>query len=249
MKRRKLLIILPGLFLIIVGCFFRFVLAGHDYIGYICFAAAVLLYAYSMLAAKKRRAGIIILSAVLAVGIALFAVAERPIVAASKGDPDCSADYIIVMGAGVNGYTPSLSLSERLFAALDYMENHPDSVAIVSGAKGEGESVSEAKVMYTWLTDAGIAPERIIKEERARNTAENLRYSFDILRSAGADIEGNVAVVSSEYHLYRAGLLAEQQGYDVYKIASRTTWPLMRVNYFIREAFAIVYMELQDMLV
>ncbi|MBQ3404900.1 MAG: YdcF family protein [Oscillospiraceae bacterium] len=235
-------------FLLVAGCFFRFALAGHDYIGYLCFAAAVLLWVYSALIANKRRRGLIVLSAVLAAGLLLFALAERPVIAASKGDPDCSAKYIIVLGAGVNGYAPSLSLTERLETVLDYMERHPESTAVVSGAKGEGESVSEAQAMYTWLIDRGIAPERIIKEERARNTEENLKYSFDALRSYGAEIEDNVAVVSSEYHLYRAGRLADEQGTPVYKIASRTTWPLMRANYFIREAFAAVYMEVRDIL-
>ena len=38
----------------------------------------------------------------------------------------------------------------------------------------------------------------------ATSTKENLMFSFEIIRNRGDEPEGNVAVLSSPYHLYRA---------------------------------------------
>ena len=56
------------------------------------------------------------------------------------------ADAVIVLGAGVNGTEPSLSLRTRLDAALDYLEAHPDIPVVLTGGTGYGEEISEAAV-------------------------------------------------------------------------------------------------------
>jgi uncharacterized SAM-binding protein YcdF (DUF218 family) len=97
------------------------------------------------------------------------------------------------LGAGLHGTTPSLSLTNRLAAALAFLEEHPDTVAIVSGGQGPGENMTEAEAMTIWLEARGIAPERIIGEPEATSTAENLENSFRIIRERGGDPDGNVA--------------------------------------------------------
>ena len=42
--------------------------------------------------------------------------------------------------------------SGRLRGALSYLEQYPDSVAIVSGGQGPGENMTEAQSMFDWLT-------------------------------------------------------------------------------------------------
>jgi uncharacterized SAM-binding protein YcdF (DUF218 family) len=229
-------------FCILSGCFFRFALVGHELIGYILFLAAVLIVVYHLLQVYHCRKLRLILTICIIAGITGFMVVEMPIISASRTDPDPESDYLIVLGAGVNGTEPSLSLLNRLEAALDYLDTYPTSMAIVTGGQGSSESITEAEAMRRWLESEGIEPGRIIKEEQATNTEENLQYSFDIIRARGDDPADGVAIVSSEYHLYRAKHIAESLGAKPYGVAGETTWPLMKVNYFIREGLAAIYM-------
>ena len=122
-----------------------------------------------------------------------------------------------------------------------YMLEHPNAVAIVSGGQGDGESLSEAEAMYKWLTAKGIDGSRLILEDRATSTYENLKYSFEIIKSRGQEPDVSIAVVTSEYHIYRAKLLARSLDTEVGGIAADTTLFPVKLNYFIREAFGVTY--------
>lgn len=229
---------LAATILIVLGAFFRFALIGYDFIGYALFFAAAVVAAYKFFGKTLR----IILTVFLACGVIYFVIVEIPIVSAARTDADPKAPYVIVLGAGVNGTEPSLSLLNRLETTLSYLETYPDATCVVSGGQGAGEKITEADCMYNWLTAKGISPERILREEKASSTEENYKYSFDLIRSRGYDPADGVAVVSSEYHLYRAKLLAQKQGVDVKTVSARTSYPLLMTNYFIREAFAVTYL-------
>lgn len=184
----------------------------------------------------------IILTVFLVCGVIYFVIVEIPIVSAARTDADQEAPYVIVLGAGVNGTEPSLSLLNRLQATLSYLEKYPDTTCIVSGGQGTGENITEADCMYNWLTGKGISAERILREEKASSTEENYKYSFALIRSRGDNPADGVTVVSSEYHLYRAKLLAQRQGVDVKTVSAHTSYPLLMTDYFIREAFAVTYL-------
>lgn len=218
------------------GCLFRFALTGHDFIGYALMLAAVTVAAFHFASKKLRK----ILTIALIVCALAFAAVEAPIIAGARTDAPEDTGYIIVLGAGLHGDVPSLSLTDRLSAALSFAEAHPRAIVIVSGGQGQGESMTEAEAMEIWLEARGIEPSRIIREDRAESTEQNLAYSFDIIRSRGDDPSGS-AVVTAEYHLYRARLMARDMGAEVHGVAAHTSWPTLMANYFIREAFAVVY--------
>lgn len=222
-----------------LALFLRFALIGYGTLALFCAGAGAVILLYLLLP-KAARIG---LTALLCAGTAVFIAAEIPVVRAAGGDPDADADYLIVLGAGVNGTAPSLSMLDRLNAALDYLESHPDCAAIVSGGQGPGEDITEAEAMYAWLTARGVAPERVLREDRATSTVENLRYSFDLIP---APETAAVAVVSSEYHLYRAKLLASRLGHEVAGVPAETSLPVLKINYFIREALGVVYYTIFD---
>lgn len=224
---------------ILAGCVFRFAMPGHDFIGYLLWLLAVLIFAFPRLSKTWR----IVLAALLVLGAAVFAVFEAPVISNAKTDAAPQSDYLIVLGAGVNGSAPSLSMVNRLEAALDYLEAYPDAVAIVSGGQGAGEDVTEASAMHDWLVAHGMPESRIVQEDQSTSTRENLENSFAIIRSRGGDPADGVAVVSSEYHLYRAKQMARALGAKPLGVAAETTLPTMRANYFIREAFAAAYMQ------
>lgn len=229
--------------------FLKFALVGYSFSAYLLAGAAVVLLVLHFLVwgAKRGSTAARVLTAVLAVliaaGLALFAVSESFVVKNARTEERAAqAEYIIVLGAGVNGTVPSLSLRNRLDAALAFLEENPAAVAVVTGGQGSGEDLTEAECMRLWLEGRGIAPERILTEPRAENTRENLKFSFDLIRGReGGSIPEPVAVVSSEYHLLRAKMQAEKLGVDCAGVAARTTLPVLRINYFIREAFGAVY--------
>lgn len=226
---------IAALALMPVAAFFRFALVGYTYIAALLAGVAICIALYLLLPRSLR----IALTALLCAGVIVFTAAEIPVVRASRGDSDCDADYLIVLGAGLRGSVPSLSLRNRLTAAEEYLLAHPDCTAVVTGGQGPGEDATEASVMAAWLIRAGIAPERILVEDKATSTAENLEFSLAMI--GGTEGE-TLAVVSSEYHLYRAERMGEALGVTLHGVAAKTTKPILRLNYFIREAFGVVHM-------
>ena len=89
-----------------------------------------------------------------------------------------SLDYVIVLGAKVK---PDGSLSKtlklRLDKALEYLKENPETMLVLSGAKGDAEPCSEADAMETYLLGQGADPDHLLKEEQSFSTVENLAYS------------------------------------------------------------------------
>ena len=152
------------------------------------------------------------------------------------------ADAVVVLGAGVNGTQPSLSLYTRLTAALDYLEENPDIPVVLTGGRGYGEEITEARCMYDWLIAHGVDPARRILEEQSGNTAENFAFSKELLEEQGIDpAEDRVAVVTNDFHIARSRLIAARQGYGyAFGIPAELPWLHLEVNYYLREAFAMV---------
>ena len=185
-----------------------------------------------------------ILGALVVIAAIGFVILELPVLRSAHTDENPKADYLIVLGAKVNGTTPSYAMHDRLTAALDYLNACPDATAIVSGGQGDDEGISEAEAMKIWLEAHGVAPERILLEDQSETTRQNLENSFAIMRERGADPSDGVAIVTSEYHLYRAREIASALGAKPIGVAARTSLLSMRINYFVREGFAVGYMKL-----
>ena len=232
--------------LVLLGLFIRIVFSGYRFTGYILMGCGAVLACYLLLpqlAKKKPKLARVLLVALsLCLGIGLVAAAFTGVIIARAWDvqpPAC--DYIVVLGAGVNGTVPSLSLRERIEAACDYLMAHPNTVCVVSGGQGNGEDITEAQCMFNELTARGIEPERIWLEQRATDTRENIRFSLDIIEEQTGTRPEEIGLVSSEYHLYRAGLFARSENVTAYGIPARTSWVTLRINYFLREIVAVWY--------
>ena len=197
--------------------------------------ACILFYRY-VFVRWVRMAGTVF----LIIGCMLFAAAEVPVLCGMRGSDNTEADYLVVAGAGVNGTEPSLPMLERLYAAYDWLEANPEGIAIVSGSRGDcSEDISEAQAMATWLQEQGISPERIIMDEDAGSTWENIFYALRIIEQRGGDSSGPIAFASSDYHMYRIGAMARRQGCEPALVSAKSTLPALGINYSIREAFAV----------
>ncbi len=213
----------------------RFALRGYAYWAYLCLFIAALVVAHRFLPLVWWRAVLIL----TCLGVLYFCAVEVPIIKNARTDKDPEREYLVVLGAAVYGDQPSLTLVRRLEGARDYLNAYPDSVAIVSGGMGKGETVTEAQAMHDWLIANGIPEERVLMEPEATSTLENLSKSYDIIRARGDEPDGKVAVVSSAYHLYRAKLISRSLGVEAAGVAAPWGYFFVMLNYFIREAFGV----------
>ena len=220
--------------LVLLAAFFYFCMNGYQYISYTLLFAAVLIAIY----AKGSPRLIRIVTVLTCIGLAYFAFVEAKIISNRKTDDDHGRKYLIVLGARVMGNEPSLSLLHRLEGALEYLNEFPDSIAVVSGGKGDGENMTEAECMEKWLMQNGIPKERILQENTSTSTEENLQFSWEILKSRGCAPD-EVAVLSSNYHLYRAKLLARKLGMEPAGVKGNLGYPIYTLGMFIREAFGV----------
>ena len=236
---------LAGLFLLLaVLCLAAF--PGVRFSGYLSLCLVGLCLAFVALGrwAQRSRTGELVkrtASALLAAGVLLFAVVEGVLVSRGHQENEAlPADAVLVLGAGVNGETPSLMLQSRIDAAADYLKAHPDTPAILSGGKGAGEDISEAECMRRELVRRGIPDSRLHLEEESTSTAENFAYSVEVLRRLGLDpATATVAVVTNGFHCFRAHLIAQRAGLAIVDVPARTDWPLLEANYYVREFFAL----------
>ena len=130
------------------------------------------------------------------------------IFSAAAATPAAGLDALVVLGAGLRpDGTPSEALAYRLDAALDYLEDNPDTVCVVSGGQGLGESRAEADAMYDYLLEHGLDAGRVTREDRSTSTAENVRNSAELLEPGSS-----VGIVTNDFHLYRALRIAEKNG-------------------------------------
>ena len=146
---------------------------------------------------------------------------------------DETPEFVVVLGAQVQGDEPSLTLKKR----LEFMQEHPDRTVIVSGGQGPDEADTEASVMARYLIEHGADASRIIEEDKASNTRENLLFSAKLAEAAGLDTS-RVLIVTSDFHMCRAKYIARTLSMEPYGQAS-DTWPwILKVNYTLREVFA-----------
>ena len=232
----RLWIVVAALLLAAAGL--RFGLRGYNYWAYALAFLAALLLCRSYLPAALWH----VVLALTCLGLVYFIFVEVPIIKNARTDADDGRPYVVVLGAAVYGDQPSLTLVRRLEGTLDYLERYPESVAIVSGGMGPGATVTEAQAMHDWLVRHGIAEERIVQEPKATSTKENLDFSFALIRERGDEPDKNVAIVSSAYHLFRAKSMARLQGVEAAGVAAPWGYPLVMLNYFIREAFGVTHL-------
>lgn len=223
--------------------FFKFAMVGYSFSALVCTALAGVLLFYRVMALLRRHRWARVLRAlftiVLTAGIVVFAATEGLIIQASFGTPKAQFDYLVVLGAGVHGDQPSLSLQNRIDAACSYLTDHPDVTAVLTGGKGAGENISEADCMFHGLTARGIPENRLILEENATSTWENLHYSLDLLEQLTGTRPEKIGVLSSEYHLFRASLFAKECGVEFAGVPAQTTKLPLKLNYFMREAAGV----------
>ncbi|MCR5215733.1 MAG: YdcF family protein [Lachnospiraceae bacterium] len=237
-----------GTFLVLFGgfCFVYFVflcrIMPSSSFNYVFLAAALFFMGLGFVVyygkrglSKMPKWLLFTIEGIVGVGCFVFVIIELIIVIYANRTPS-DAEYCLILGAKVNGTSPSLSLRVRLDAAYEYLMEHPNCIAVVSGGKGDDEGISEAESMRIYLMEKGIAKERILLEDRSTTTMENMQFSKELI-----DVENStVCVCTSDFHLFRACMVAKKNGYmHITGLGGRSLWYLIPTNY-VREFMAIV---------
>ena len=172
----------------------------------------------------------------LCAALIFFLAVEGVILCGGMMEAEQGLNYIVVLGARVNGSVPSGSLRNRIRVGAEYLRDNPGTIAVLSGAQGSGEEISEAQCMYDNMVAAGIDPARLILEEQSTDTAENLRNSRALIPEGAS-----VGLVTNNFHIFRALALARNQGWtDVRGVPVATTM-LSLPHYLMREFVGVVY--------
>ena len=143
-------------------------------------------------------------------------------------EPDRDKDYLIVLGCGIRqDGTPTPLLRGRLERALAFAEkqkaeNGKTPVFITSGGQGSDEICPESTAMKRYLLERGVPEERIIEEDRSTDTFENMKFSKEKIweRDPGA----RIAFSTTNYHVFRSGLLARRVKMRAVGMGAETKW-------------------------
>ena len=100
-----------------------------------------------------------------------------------------------------------------------------EAVLIPSGGQGGDESMPEAEAMGNYLRSCGIPEEVILEENRSLNTYQNMEFSKKLIEEREGNVnEKNVIFVTTNYHVFRSGILAGLVGLHAEGLGSKTKW-------------------------
>lgn len=144
------------------------------------------------------------------------------------------ADYVLVLGYALDDNQMTETLEMRLQTTYEYALRNPNSQFILCGGLTGNNSVTEAEVMYAYLVEKGIAEDRLLLENQSTDTIENIRNS-----KAYINENAKILVISSNYHVYRASVICDKVGLEVYTLGSDA--PLLLLpNQYLHEKLGFV---------
>jgi len=190
----------------------------------------------------KRRPKLIqySLKVILACFFLSFIIFQSLIMYNMRMTPVIGADYVIVLGCQVVGEYASIPLLSRGYTAVRYLNRNPDARVILSGGKGPGENISEAEALKMLLLENKIDRERILMEDKSRNTMENFIFS-NVLYNIS---DKKTVIVTSDYHIYRALSMAKKLKYtNVSGLPAKSRRSVLPA-FLVREYAAVIYNKL-----
>jgi uncharacterized SAM-binding protein YcdF (DUF218 family) len=156
-------------------------------------------------------------------------------------DPGRGApDGIVVLGGAADpeflptrGRPDLNEAAERIVVIAELARAYPQARIVYSGGNAAVAPTggSEAEAVAPIFASFGIAPDRLVLETRSRNTAENARYTHDVVAPHGGE---RWLLVTSAYHMPRAVGAFRKAGFDVeaYPVDYRTHGPVDRLTPF-----------------
>ncbi len=175
----------------------------------------------------------------ITIAVISFMIVEVLILIEGRNEATEKVDYVIILGARLYGDIPSPALLERLKVSKDYLLENEDIMVIVTGGQGPDEYISEAQAMKNYLIENSIGDNRIIVEDKATTTFENLQFSLDKIKELDANSGLKILIATNKYHLFRAKFLAKRLGMEPYGLPAKIP-PTIIIKSYIREYFAVI---------
>ncbi len=213
----------------------------------------------------KRVPRWLVVSAVtfLAAAVTVFVAVEIMVFSGVTEDGQPGLDYVIVLGAQVREDGISNSLKKRLDKAIEYSQENPETVLVLSGGQGPDEPVSEAEAMYGYLLYNGVPKAQMLLETLSTSTVENIAYSRLVIGQAEeekkrkslklhekitapgpfTDVEDKplqIGILTSDFHVFRAVAIAEKWGIPDAKGISAESDLILLPHLCVRECLAIL---------
>lgn len=163
---------------------------------------------------------------------------------AGRHKPSLDKDFVIILGCKVkNDGSLTPILKGRVDKALEFAKeqkekNGKDMIFVASGGKGEDESISEAEAMKKYLLNNSINEKNIIVEDKSINTFQNMKFSKEKIDRINKD--GKIIFSTTNYHVFRSGVIANNEGIDCEGMGSKTKW-YFYTNALIREFIANLF--------
>jgi uncharacterized SAM-binding protein YcdF (DUF218 family) len=136
---------------------------------------------------------------------------------ASRGAPDgiiCLGGALDTVVSPARGEVALNEAAERMTAIAELARRFPNARIVFSGGSGRliYDGVTEASLAARLFASFGIAKERIILEDRSRDTAENARFTKALVQPKPTE---RWLLVTSAHHMPRAVGLFRAEGFNV----------------------------------
>lgn len=218
-----------------LGIFVSFVMVGG--------AAFGIWMSRSMLVFPLRNVLVNVYAAVFVYLECLLAATVIRAMEAGRHEPPYDRDFVVVLGCGIRPDGTLYPLIRgRVDRAIAFVNAQlkatgKRAVLVPSGGQGADEPMPEAEAMARYMRQQGVPDEYILPETESKTTRENMLFSRRLIeaRKKGA----RAAFSSSSYHVYRSGILALSEGWDIDGMGSKTKWYFWP-NAFLREFIGLM---------
>ena len=168
---------------------------------------------------------------------------------AGRHKPAYDKDYLIILGCGIrDDGTLYPLLQGRADRAIEFYKEQLEKTGrkaffVPSGGQGPDECMPEGLAIRNYLLSQGIPEEQILPETESVNTLQNMKFSRKIIDANATDPEKScIAFSTTNYHVYRSGILASDVGMNADGMGARTKWYFWP-NALIREFVGLMVRE------
>lgn len=152
-------------------------------------------------------------------------------------------DAVVVLGAALmKDGTVTPLLANRVKRGIERWHQHPEAKLIMSGGQGSDELQPESHAMRAFALAQGVPEEAILVEDRSATTHENIAFSEALREKEGLVSEGRLLVVSDDYHVFRALLIARALGIAADGAGAKVRL-YFALNALVREWVAYIYLK------
>ena len=135
-------------------------------------------------------------------------------------------DYILILGCAIRKDGSLYPLIRgRADRAIAFYKKQKETtghapILLPSGGQGSDECMAEGEAVRRYLLEQGIPESDILAETESANTLQNMQFSKKIIDQNHKDAK--VLFVTTNYHVFRSGILANDAGLHAEGIASKT---------------------------